>query len=53
MTKLKENFKYERLLEQAGVTNISTCYRDHANLVQCKHALCQEYTPLKDYLATN
>ena len=36
MTKLNENFKYERLLEQAGVINVSSCYRDHANPVQCK-----------------
>ena len=28
MKKLNENFKCERLLEQAGVTNISSCYRD-------------------------
>ena len=27
MTKLNENFKYERLFEQAGVTNVSSCYR--------------------------
>ena len=33
MTKLNENFKYETLLEQAGVTNISSCYFDHVNPV--------------------
>ena len=33
MTKLNENFKYERLLEQAGVSNVSSCCSDHANPV--------------------
>ena len=36
MTKLNENFKYERLLEQRGVTNVLRQYRDHVNPVQCK-----------------
>ena len=39
MTKLKEDFKYERLLEQVGVTNVSSCYRDHGNPAQCKRGL--------------
>ena len=30
MTKLSENFQYERLLEQAEVTNVSGFYRDYA-----------------------
>ena len=30
MTKLNENFKYEKLLEQTGMTNVWSCYRDHA-----------------------
>ena len=36
MTKLNENLKYERLLEQAGVTNVLICYLDLSNPVQCK-----------------
>ena len=39
MTKLNENFKYERLSEQAGVTNVSSCYRGRANPVQCRQGL--------------
>ena len=39
MTKLNEGFKHERLLEQAGMANISSCYRDHANPVQCKRGV--------------
>ena len=39
MTKLDENFKYEKLLEQTGMTNVWSCYRDHGNLVQCKRGL--------------
>ena len=27
---------YEWLLERAGATNVSSCYRDYANPVQCK-----------------
>ena len=44
-TKLNENFKYERLLEQTGVTNVSSCYRVtmqirysvNEALIICKH----------------
>ena len=36
MTKLNKKFKYERLLEQTGVTNVLICNCDHANPVQCK-----------------
>ena len=39
MTILDEKFKYERLLEQAGVTSVSICYRDYANAVQYKRGL--------------
>ena len=39
MTKLNEDFKYERLLEQARVTNVLSCYPDHANPVEFKRDL--------------
>ena len=41
MAKLNKNFKYERLSGQAGVTNVSSCYRDYANPVQRKRGLNQ------------
>ena len=37
MTKLNDNFKYERLLKKAGVANVSIYYRDHVNSVRCDH----------------
>ena len=36
MTKLSKDFNYEKLLEQVEVTNVSSCYGDHANPVLCK-----------------
>ena len=29
----------KKFSEQAGVTNVLNCYRDHANPVQCKRGL--------------
>ena len=34
-----ENFQYERFLEHAEVRNVSSCYRDNKNSVQCKRGL--------------
>ena len=39
VTKLGDNFKYERLLEQEEVTNVSGFYRDYANAVKYKQGL--------------
>ena len=39
MTKLNKDFKYERLLEQAGVANVSSRYLIQVNPVQCKRDL--------------
>ena len=38
-TKLNEDSKHESLKEQAGMPNVLSCYRDHANSVQCKRGL--------------